>query len=85
MLAPGSDVLHDGRPTGLIRPEETSMEYVVLILRELAGDVAGARADYLSATRLTRSQPEQRYLARRAARLAGVTTIGQVRREPGAR
>ena len=54
-------------------------------LRELAGDEAGAREDYLAAARLTRSSPEQRYLARRAARVAGATTIGQVGGDPGGR
>ena len=38
-------------------------------LLELDGDVAGARAAYLEAARQTRSTPEQRYLAARAARL----------------
>ncbi len=40
-------------------------------LRELAGDEVGAREDYLAAARLTRSRPEQRYLAHRAAALSG--------------
>ena len=38
-------------------------------LLELDGDVTGARAAYLEAARQTRSTPEQRYLAARAARL----------------
>jgi RNA polymerase sigma factor (sigma-70 family) len=40
-------------------------------LHEMAGDVAAARASYLIAARGTNSLPEQRYLERRAARLAG--------------
>ena len=40
-------------------------------LRELSGDGSGALADYRRAARLTASQPEQRYLNARAARLAG--------------
>jgi hypothetical protein len=39
-------------------------------LLELAGDDAGAAAAYRRALRLTRSLPEQRYLARRLARSA---------------
>ena len=39
-------------------------------LRELKGDGGGALADYRRAARLTASQPEQRYLNARAARLA---------------
>jgi RNA polymerase sigma factor (sigma-70 family) len=39
-------------------------------LRELAGDVPGARADYHAAARRTTSLPEQRHLAAQAARLA---------------
>lgn len=39
-------------------------------LRELSGDGAGALEDYRRAARLTASQPEQRYLNARAARLA---------------
>ncbi|HEY2436638.1 MAG TPA: RNA polymerase sigma factor, partial [Solirubrobacteraceae bacterium] len=39
-------------------------------LLELAGDVDAARASYRRAAKLTRSVPEQRYLALRAARLA---------------
>jgi RNA polymerase sigma factor (sigma-70 family) len=38
-------------------------------LLELAGDSVGARAAYQRAARMTRSVPEQRYLALRAARL----------------
>ena len=38
-------------------------------LLELDGDLIGARAAYLEAARQTRSTPEQRYLAARAARL----------------
>ena len=38
-------------------------------LLELAGDASGARAAYLEAARKTRSTPEQRYLAARAASL----------------
>jgi RNA polymerase sigma factor (sigma-70 family) len=38
-------------------------------LLELDGDVAGARVAYLEAARQTRSTPEQRYLAARAAML----------------
>jgi predicted RNA polymerase sigma factor len=38
-------------------------------LLELAGDLAGARAGYEAAARLTTSLPEQRYLEARAARL----------------
>jgi RNA polymerase sigma factor (sigma-70 family) len=38
-------------------------------LLELAGDPVGARAAYRRAARMTRSVPEQRYLALRAARL----------------
>jgi RNA polymerase sigma factor (sigma-70 family) len=40
-------------------------------LLELAGDGAGAHAEYRRAAELTASLPEQRYLTRRAARLAG--------------
>ena len=40
-------------------------------LLELAGDGAGAHASYVRAAELTASLPEQRYLTRRAARLAG--------------
>jgi RNA polymerase sigma factor (sigma-70 family) len=40
-------------------------------LFELAGDEAGAHAEYRRAAELTASLPEQRYLTRRAARLAG--------------
>ena len=43
-------------------------------LRELSGDGSGALADYRRAARLTASQPEQRYLNARAARLAGKGT-----------
>lgn len=39
-------------------------------LLELAGDLAGARASYQRAARMTASLPEQRYLALRAARLS---------------
>ncbi|MFG1890950.1 RNA polymerase sigma factor [Micromonospora sp. NPDC049051] len=39
-------------------------------LRELAGDTAAAREDYLLASRRTASLPEQRYLRARAARLS---------------
>jgi predicted RNA polymerase sigma factor len=42
-------------------------------LLELAGDGAGARAEYARAAELTASLPEQRYLTRRAARLSGST------------
>jgi len=38
-------------------------------LRELAGDAAGAAADYREAARRTTSLPERRHLAARAARL----------------
>ena len=38
-------------------------------LLELAGDLAGARANYLDAARRTGSVPERRYLEERAARL----------------
>jgi RNA polymerase sigma factor (sigma-70 family) len=40
-------------------------------LLELAGDGAGAHAEYSRAAELTASLPEQRYLTRRAARLTG--------------
>jgi RNA polymerase sigma factor (sigma-70 family) len=40
-------------------------------LLELAGDGAGAHAEYTRAAGLTASLPEQRYLTRRAARLTG--------------
>jgi RNA polymerase sigma factor (sigma-70 family) len=40
-------------------------------LLELAGDDAGAHVEYRRAAELTASLPEQRYLTRRAARLAG--------------
>jgi RNA polymerase sigma factor (sigma-70 family) len=40
-------------------------------LLELAGDGAGAHAEYSRAAELTASLPEQRYLTRRAARLSG--------------
>ncbi len=40
-------------------------------LLELAGDGPGAHAEYTRAAALTASLPEQRYLTRRAARLAG--------------
>jgi RNA polymerase sigma factor (sigma-70 family) len=39
-------------------------------LLELAGDGAGAHAEYVRAAELTASIPEQRYLTKRAARLA---------------
>jgi len=39
-------------------------------LREMAGDPAGAEADFRAAARLTTSLPEQRYLRGRAAALA---------------
>jgi predicted RNA polymerase sigma factor len=39
-------------------------------LLELAGDGAGAHAEYVRAAGLTASLPEQRYLTKRAARLA---------------
>jgi RNA polymerase sigma factor (sigma-70 family) len=39
-------------------------------LLELAGDVVGAREEYLAAARLTLSMPEQRYLLAKAERLA---------------
>jgi predicted RNA polymerase sigma factor len=39
-------------------------------LLELAGDGAGAHAEYVRAAELTASIPEQRYLVKRAARLA---------------
>ncbi|HJX46737.1 MAG TPA: hypothetical protein VJ375_02740 [Gaiellaceae bacterium] len=39
-------------------------------LLELAGDVDAARASYRRAARMTKSIPEQRYLALRAARLS---------------
>jgi RNA polymerase sigma factor (sigma-70 family) len=39
-------------------------------LLELAGDGAGAHAEYVRAAELTASLPEQRYLTKRAARLA---------------
>ncbi len=39
-------------------------------LLELAGDRAGAHAEYVRAAELTASLPEQRYLTKRAARLA---------------
>lgn len=39
-------------------------------LLEMAGDPAAARAGYLEAARRTTSQPEQRYLTARAARLS---------------
>jgi RNA polymerase sigma factor (sigma-70 family) len=38
---------------------------------ELAGDAAGAPAEYARAAELTASLPEQRYLTKRAARLSG--------------
>jgi predicted RNA polymerase sigma factor len=40
-------------------------------LLEPAGDGAAARAEYVRAAELTASLPEQRYLTRRATRLAG--------------
>jgi predicted RNA polymerase sigma factor len=40
-------------------------------LLELAGDGAGAHAEYVRAAELTASVPEQRYLTKRATRLAG--------------
>jgi predicted RNA polymerase sigma factor len=40
-------------------------------LLELAGDGASAHAEYVRAAELTSSLPEQRYLTRRATRLAG--------------
>jgi predicted RNA polymerase sigma factor len=39
-------------------------------LLELAGEGAGAHAEYVRAAELTASLPEQRYLTKRAARLA---------------
>jgi RNA polymerase sigma factor (sigma-70 family) len=47
------------------------LEAVRAHLLELDGDEAAARASYLRAARMTASVPEQRYLALRAARLAG--------------
>jgi RNA polymerase sigma factor (sigma-70 family) len=41
-------------------------------LLEMAGDGAGAHAEYVRAAELTASLPEQRYLTKRAARLAGL-------------
>jgi predicted RNA polymerase sigma factor len=38
-------------------------------LLEMSGDLTGARSAYLEAARKTRSTPEQRYLAARAAQL----------------
>jgi RNA polymerase sigma factor (sigma-70 family) len=40
-------------------------------LQEMAGDIEGARMEYLEAARRTASRPEQRYLEARAARLKG--------------
>jgi predicted RNA polymerase sigma factor len=40
-------------------------------LLELAGDGAAAHAEYVRAAGLTASLPEQRYLTKRAAALAG--------------
>ncbi|MGZ8606401.1 MAG: RNA polymerase sigma factor [Actinomycetota bacterium] len=45
-------------------------------LLELAGDPAAARDSYRRAARMTASVPEQRYLALRAARLAGDPPVG---------
>jgi predicted RNA polymerase sigma factor len=39
-------------------------------LLELAGDGSAAHAEYVRAAELTASLPEQRYLTKRAARLA---------------
>ena len=43
-------------------------------LLEMAGDISAARDCYQVAERLTNSEPEQRYLARRTARLGGSTS-----------
>jgi predicted RNA polymerase sigma factor len=45
-------------------------------LRERAGDLPAARADYLEAARRTTSRPEQRHLEARAARLSLPTRFG---------
>ncbi len=45
-------------------------------LLERAGDTAGARDAYLRAATMTASEPEQRYLALRAARLHSATVHG---------
>src|SRR3712207_9099983 len=42
-------------------------------LLEMAGDISAARDCYQVAARRTNSVPEQRYLARRSARLGGAT------------
>ena len=49
------------------------LEAVRAHLLELAGDLAAARNSYRRAAKMTASLPEQRYLALRAARLAGGT------------
>jgi predicted RNA polymerase sigma factor len=46
------------------------LDVVCAHLLELAGDYAAAQASYRAAARRTTSLPEQRYLERRAARLA---------------
>jgi len=48
-------------------------------LLEQAGDPGAARTAYLQAAQATASQPEQRYLHRRAARLATVGEPGEQR------
>jgi RNA polymerase sigma factor (sigma-70 family) len=57
---------HDGRLNHSHR-----LDAVRAHLLEQAGDPAAARECYLRAARTTASQPEQRYLTRRAARLPG--------------
>jgi RNA polymerase sigma factor (sigma-70 family) len=52
-------------------------------LREMAGDRAGAEADYRTAARLTTSLPEQRYLRERAAGLVPTTARCPVTRPGG--
>lgn len=49
------------------------MDGVRAHLLEMSGDVAGALAHYRSAAAKTTSLPEQRYLLKRAARLAGAS------------
>jgi RNA polymerase sigma factor (sigma-70 family) len=69
----------EGPETGLVLLEELEpkleghlrVHAVRAHLLELAGDGPGAHAEYTRAAELTASLPEQRYLTRRAARLAG--------------
>jgi predicted RNA polymerase sigma factor len=51
--------------------EDHRMFAVRAHLLEMAGDLAGARAEYEAAAERTMSQPQQRYLRVRASRVGG--------------